>query len=389
MNCFTMRKTNETMARVKHGGWAGLMISLAWVSGPLAAAQLESSGLGPLEGGPSIEVAERVHDFGRLPPGDSRQHEFVYRNVGSVPLEIQQVRTSCGCTTAGEWDRRVEPGATGRVAIKFDTANYSGALQRNVTLVTNDPRQPQLVLQVKAQIWAPIEVNPKTVMFQYDSESTEGETRVVRLTSHLDEPLTFASVRSEHPGFRATLETVKPGQEFSLQISTVPPVGTGTITTTVVLEPADTNVAPVRVMAYALERQPLSISPVSLVLPAGQARPGARPSVTIRNNTTQPLELSDPSINLEGVEVEVKELQAGRFFTLTLQLPEGFEFPTGQRIELTVKTSQRRQPEIRVPVIQARQAIPTPRAPLPTRTGVRVQPPPAPPPPARGLTVDR
>jgi hypothetical protein len=389
MDCLIMRITNRTMARAKHAGLAGLMAGLAWVWGPLVAAQLPSSGLGPLEGGPRIEVAEPIHDFGRLPPGDSRQHEFVYRNVGSVPLEIKQVRTSCGCTTAGEWDRQVEPGAAGRVAIKFDTANYSGALQRNVTLVTNDPRQPQLVLQVKAQIWAPIEVNPKTVMFQYDSEATEGETRVVRLTSHLDEPLAFASVRSEHPGFRATLETIKPGQEFALQISTVPPVGSGTITTAVVLEPADTNVAPVRVMAYALERQPLTISPVSLVLPSGQVRPGTRPSVTVRNNTSQPLELSDPSINLEGVEVELRELQVGRFFTLTPHFPEGLEFPAGQQIELTVKTSNRRQPVIRVPVIQARQAVRPQVAVPPTRTNVLVRPPAAPAPPARAFAVDR
>ena len=387
-----MRESIRTIRRTRHGGLAGALAGLVAVWGSQAAAQLPSSGLGPLEGGPQIAVAETVHDFGKVPPGESRQHEFVYRNAGSVPLEVTHVRTSCGCTTAGDWDRRVEPGSEGRVKVNFSTGSYSGLLQRNVTLVTNDPRQPQLVLQVKAEIWAPIDVNPKTVMFQYDSEATEGETRVVRLTSHLDEPLVFASVRSEHPGFRASLETVKPGQEFSLQISTVPPVGTGTITAAVVLEPADTNVAPVRVMTYAVERQPLTISPVSMVLPAGQIRPGTRSSVTIRNNTAEPLVVSDASINLPGVEVEVKELQPGRFFTLTPQFPDGFALPSGQQIELTAKTSHRRQPQIRVPVIQARQAIRP--APAPVRTNVLVRPssvppPPLPPPPTRAAVVDR
>jgi hypothetical protein len=148
-------------------------------------------------------------------------------------------------------------------------------------------------------------------------------------------------------------------------------------------------VAPVLVMAYALERQPLTISPVSLVLPSGQVRPGTRPSVTVRNNTSQPLELSDPSINLEGVEVELRELQVGRFFTLTPHFPEGLEFPAGQQIELTVKTSNRRQPVIRVPVIQARQAVRPQVAVPPTRTNVLVRPPAAPAPPARAFAVDR
>jgi hypothetical protein len=385
-----MRTSIRTIRRC---GWAGALAGLVavWAS---QAAQLPTSGLGPLEGGPRIAVAETVHDFGKVPPGETRQHEFVYRNTGSVPLEVTHVRTSCGCTTAGDWDRRVDPGSEGRVKVNFSTGGYSGVLQRSVTLVTNDPQQPQLVLQVKAQIWAPIEVNPKTVMFQYDSEATEGETRVVRLTNNLDEPLLFASVRSEHPGFKASLETVKAGQEFSLQISTVPPVGTGTITAAVVLEPADTNVAPVRVMTYAMERQPVTISPVSMVLPAGPIRPGTRSSVTIRNNTAEPLVVSDASINLPGVEVEVKELQPGRFFTLTPQFPDGFALPSGQRIELTAKTSHRRQPQIRVPVIQARQATRTAPVRPTVRTNVLVRPPgvsppPLPPSPTRSTAVDR
>jgi hypothetical protein len=378
------------MARAKHGGLAGLMIGLAWVSGPLAAAQLPSSGLGPLEGGPRIEVAEPIHDFGRLPPGDSRQHEFVYRNVGSVPLEIKQVRTSCGCTTAGEWDRQVEPGAAGRVAIKFDTANYSGALQRNVTLVTNDPRQPQLVLQVKAQIWAPIEVNPKTVMFQYDSEATEGETRVVRLTSHLDEPLAFASVRSEHPGFRATLETMKarPGIRPANQHGAAGGnrddhhgggLGTGG---------HERGAGP----GYGLRpgTSAPDISPVSLVLPAGQVRPGTRPSVTIRNNTSQPLELSDPSINLEGVEVEVARVAGWPVFH--------------PHTALSGRARVSRRPADRVdgqdqpstaagdPGAGDSGATGHPTAgggTAATRTNVLVRPPAAPPPPARAFAVDR
>lgn len=362
-------------------GLAARAVVMAGLVGT-AAAQPLAPGLGPFEGGPRIEVAEAIHDFGKIPPGETRQHEFVYRNLGSEPLEVKQVRTSCGCTTTGEWDRRVEPGESGRVAIKFSSGSYSGVLQRNVTLVTNDPRQPQLVLQVKAQIWAPFEVNPKTVMFQYDPDSTEGQTRVVRVTNQLDEPMAIVGVQSGHPGFAATIEAVNPGREFELSISTVPPVGRGTVSTAVTLEPADTNLAPVRVMAYAVEQRPLTVSPISLVLPAGPVRAGTRrPSVTIRNNTSQPFALSEVSINLPGVEVEVQELQANQFFTLTPVFPEGFELPVGERVQMRVKTSHQRQPEILVPVIQARQAIRPPSVPRPTPTNALVRPRASVPPP--------
>jgi hypothetical protein len=149
--------------------------------------------------GPRIQVDEPTHDFGKVPSGEQRTHEFVVKNVGTAPLEISQVRTSCGCTMTGEWDRRIEPGSTGQIPIRFDTGSFSGTIQRTVTLVTNDPRQNHLVMQVKAEIWVPVEVRPRTVMFQYQSDTTEGETKEVRLISHLDEPLQFEDVRSDHP----------------------------------------------------------------------------------------------------------------------------------------------------------------------------------------------
>jgi hypothetical protein len=361
------KPTNNRIRRFWIGAWLAGCLGAA---NGLAAVTPPNAGLTPVASpqtpsvvaalAPRIHVAEPTHDFGKVPSGEQRTHEFLVTNEGTGPLEILQVRTSCGCTTTGQWDRRIEPGATGRIPVRFDTGSFSGTLQRTVTLVTNDPRQRQVVMQVKAEIWVPVEVSPKTVMFQYDSESTEGETKIVRLLSHLDQPLQFSEVRSSHPSFALNLETVNPGREFTLQIRTVPPIGTGMITAPLLLQPADTNLAPIRITAYAIERQPLTISPASLMLPAGPARAGTRPSVTIRNNTSQALELTDPQINVPGATVEIAELQSNRLFRLTPVFPEGFELPAGQRAELTVKSNHPRHPEIRVPVLASRPMVRTP-----------------------------
>jgi hypothetical protein len=377
--------------------WPALWIAgIIGASDGFTAATPPNAGLSPVTtpslsvvktgSGPRIHVSQPIHDFGKVPSGEQRVHEFLVENVGSAPLEISHVRTSCGCTTTGQWDRRIEPGSTGRIPIRFDTGNFSGALQRTVTLVTNDPDNNQLVMQVKAQIWTPVEVTPKTVMFQYDREATEGQTNTVRLLSHLDEPLQFNPVTTSHPSFAASLKTVVPGKEFALEIRTVPPVGTGMITAPLVLQPVTTNLQPVQVMVYAIETQPVTVSPASLMLPVGPARTGTRPGVTIRNNTSHPFELSDPQVNVPGATVQVVELQANRLFRLTPIFPEDYELPTGEQVELTVKSNHPRYPEIRVPVTTARQAIrttPTARpalsaAPAP-RTNVVVRPAPRPP----------
>jgi hypothetical protein len=394
VNMLTRNETTIGLRRFWLGAWLACWIVTA---NGLTAASPPGAGLTPVspsrsqmavvEARPQIQVAEPIHDFGKLQSGEERTHEFLIANVGTAPLEISQVRTSCGCTTTQDWDRRIEPGATGRIPIRFDTGSFTGTIQRTVTLVTNDPQQGQLVMQVKAQIWVPVEVTPKTVMFQYEQDASEAETRTVRLVSNLDKPLQFSEVRSTHPSFAVELETVQPGREFALQIRTVPPIGTGMITSQVVLEPLDTNLAPIQVVAYALERQAFTVSPARLLLPNQLAPAAARPSVTIRNNTGQSFQLSDPQINVPGATVELIELQPNRVFRLTPVFPDGFQLPTGEQLELIVKSSLPRHPEIRVPVLASSTVIRTPtiRTPVAPRTNVVLRPvarPPAAPAPA-------
>ena len=84
--------------------------------------------------GPRIEFGEREHDFGEVQAGQKFQHTFVFTNTGLSTLEILQVRPSCGCTTAGEWDKRVEPGGVGQIPIQFNTANFSGMIHKTVSV---------------------------------------------------------------------------------------------------------------------------------------------------------------------------------------------------------------------------------------------------------------
>jgi hypothetical protein len=361
---------------------ATVVVELAFGQ-PLAPATIAPPPVQPLSLGsidtpgavPRIQFAELAHDFGELQAGVTLKHTFHYTNTGLATLQILQVRPSCGCTTAGEWDKQVEPGATGSIPVQFNSSSFNGLIQKTVSVVSNDPRQSNIVLHLKARVWVPLEVTPKTVMFQYDSESPAEETQRIQIKSNLKEPLQLVEPRIEHPAFRLELETVQEGKEYTLLVSTVPPIGTGMIAAPFFIRARDTNVEPVRVQAYAMEKKPILISPSQLYLPAGRTAAELRPSVSIRSQSTNQLVLSDAAVNVDGVSVEVKELQPGRLFVLTPVFPAGFEVPAGQRLEVTVKSNHPKYPLIRVPVAQARQVarVPVRRtsgAPLPVRTNL-------------------
>jgi len=110
--------------------------------------------------GPKIQFAETTFDFGRIGSGQVSRHDFVFTNTGTATLEIKDVRPSCGCTTAGTWDKQVEPGKTGIIPLQFNSTGFSGTVTKTATVTCSDPGQSNLVLQLKASVWKPIDVTP-------------------------------------------------------------------------------------------------------------------------------------------------------------------------------------------------------------------------------------
>jgi hypothetical protein len=110
----------------------------------------------------------------------------------------------------------------------------------------------------------------------------------------------------------------------------------------------------------------LMVMPQQIMLPAPPLAARTTPSITIQNNTTNHLSLSDPTLNIMGVEVQVKELQPGRIFNVGLVFPVGFEIPAGVKAELTLKSSDSHMPLITVPVTQMPKtaSVPVPTTPV-------------------------
>src|SRR6266540_6974319 len=125
----------------------------------------------PESAGPKIQFAGTVYDFGKVSSGEVVKHEFVFTNIGTATLEIKDVRPGCGCTTAGTWDKLVEPGKTGKIPLQFNSANFGGAVLKQATVTCNDPGQSNVTLQIKGTVWKAIDVTPTMAVFNVSSES--------------------------------------------------------------------------------------------------------------------------------------------------------------------------------------------------------------------------
>src|SRR5437773_7503879 len=115
--------------------------------------------------GPKIQFDSIVYDFTKVNSGEVVKHDFVFTNLGAATLEILDVRPGCGCTTAGTWDKKVEPGKTGKIPLQFSPANFSGPIAKGATVTCNDPAQSSIYLKFQATVWRPLEVQPQYLYF--------------------------------------------------------------------------------------------------------------------------------------------------------------------------------------------------------------------------------
>ena len=344
-------KLNLLTLLIVAGTFGGRVSCLAQAGAPTPPSEPKPAAT-PGTSGPRVEFASRVFDFGKVSAGELVRHDFVFTNTGSALLEITDVRPGCGCTTAGTWDRKVMPGKTGVIPLQFSSANFNGKVTKSATVTCNDPGKTNVVLEITGTVWKPIEVTPTTLVFKVSDDRQTNETKVVRIVNHLDEPLTLSDLQCTNRALKAELKTVKPGNEFELFITAVPPFTSPSINSLIALKTSSPSLPAINVNAYVMVEPVVMVIPTQVTLPAGPLAAAMNRTIRIRNNGTNSLVLSDATVNIPGAEVRVREVEPGRLFNLTVNFPAGFEIKPDQKFEVTMKSNHPKFSLIKVPVFQ-------------------------------------
>ncbi|WP_228852415.1 DUF1573 domain-containing protein [Aegicerativicinus sediminis] len=89
-------------------------------------------------------------DYGKIAVNSEGGRTFAFKNTGNAPIVISKVKTSCGCTVADYPKEPVMPGATGEIAVKYDTKRI-GNFTKTLTVFSNASK-PQLNLRISGEI---------------------------------------------------------------------------------------------------------------------------------------------------------------------------------------------------------------------------------------------
>ncbi|MDP1743699.1 MAG: DUF1573 domain-containing protein [Candidatus Amesbacteria bacterium] len=118
-----------------------------------------------------VEALETVADLGEMKVADVKSRDFTIKNVGSNPLQITSISSSCNCVsgqivykgqTSKEYGMHAPGGFVNQIAVG-DTAVVRviykpyimpvyGPVTRDVYVGTNDPDNPKLTFTVKTVV---------------------------------------------------------------------------------------------------------------------------------------------------------------------------------------------------------------------------------------------
>jgi len=312
--------------------------------------------------GPIIQFETNLHNFGQTKSGELVKYSYVFTNGGDQLLEVTGVQ-ACGCITA-DWSRKVEPGKTGSIPVSFNSMGYGGPITKTITVTCNDRTNPRPVLRLTGTIWRPIDIIPQFAVLNLNADAPMASATVL-ITNNLPDPITLSPPACNNAAFAVELQTNQPGREFRLIVSPAKPLPPGSMQAHISLKTSSTNMPVINVNAFANVQPAVTINPGQIVLPPA---PLARPQtniLNIANNSTNAMELSEPAVDATGVNVDLKEAMAGRYFTAKVAFPEGFELAAGRPAELRIKCSLAAMPAIKVPIMQVPRPAPPRPAPPP------------------------
>ena len=125
-----------------------------------------------------------------VPPGESTYaFAFPFENTGDATVEIREIQTTCGCTTATLETMTYAPGESGVILGTFSVGNRQGQQSKKIRVFTRSLAQPEIQLALNLEIPQLVTMKPGLLLWRV---GTEPDTKTLTTVSytHLTLPTT-------------------------------------------------------------------------------------------------------------------------------------------------------------------------------------------------------
>ncbi len=104
---------------------------------------------------PQIDFDNKNFEFGTVAQGQKVEHDYIVTNNGEENLIIRKVKASCGCTAVSPAKTLLAKGESTEIHATFDSRGKSGRQQKTITVISNDPKQSNVLLRISGTVTVP------------------------------------------------------------------------------------------------------------------------------------------------------------------------------------------------------------------------------------------
>lgn len=174
---------------------------------------------------PELSVEKGTYNFGTINQGKKVQHVFTIKNSGDQPLQIKKLEAACGCTAVKPSTSMVQPGRTAQIDVVFDSAGFTGKVQKTVTITTNAGKNPTYTLAMEGTIIEEVQVTPRQLSLgSLPSGAPKVATVTVTNNGAGSIKVLAVNVNSNSLQMKPTIKKgeLKPGESGTIEVSVTP-----------------------------------------------------------------------------------------------------------------------------------------------------------------------
>ncbi|GGH02453.1 hypothetical protein GCM10011416_21490 [Polaribacter pacificus] len=97
--------------------------------------------------GPVFKFDKELINYGKVDYKSEGKRVFTFKNVGTEPIIITDIKTSCDCTVPSKPDKPIMPNEKGSIEVVYDTSK-SGGFSKVITIFSN-AKNGRVMLRIK------------------------------------------------------------------------------------------------------------------------------------------------------------------------------------------------------------------------------------------------
>jgi hypothetical protein len=299
---------------------------------------------------PRIEMAETGHDFGTVEQGTLVRYVFRLVNRGTGDLHIGDASASCGCTVGLVSAPTVPPGGDGAIEVSFDTARFRGRKTKAVTVRTDDPDVPVLILSLTGTVTAEVAAEPPALYLGRIRRGV-GAQGEIRLVGAGTRPFAVSSVTSGNPRLQVAVEPVADaaGSGHRLIVRAGAGMPLGRFNDTLSVATSNPRHPRVEVPVFGSVEADLVVLPSQITFRPADRGMARERELRLQNQGPVPVFISEIKVPAGLLEYALDAIREGYEYRVRLRLRD--HVPTGfLRQAVEIRTTHPEQGQIVVPL---------------------------------------